>query len=143
VDFGSTKTDNVVTYVTVLDVDNRDLSLRPGMTASASILAQQRQGVLLVPNAALRFNPASGNGAAANNSVLSRMMPRPPAGAPKTARSDNRGGSRQLWLLKDGQPVPLPVTAGITDGRVTEVSGEGLQAGMEVITGQLAAGAAR
>ncbi len=144
VDFGSTKTENVVTYVTVLDVDNRDLSLRPGMTASASILAQQRQGVLLVPNAALRFNPVSSNGnAAGGNSVLSRMLPRPPPGTPKTARAETRGGSRQLWVLQNGQPVALPVTAGITDGRVTEVSGDGLQEGMEVITGQLAAGAGR
>ena len=56
--FGSTITDNVVTYLTYLDVDNTDLSLRPGMTATATITATQRNDVLLVPNTALRFTPA-------------------------------------------------------------------------------------
>ena len=144
VDFGSTKTDNVVTYVTVLDVDNRDLSLRPGMTASASIVAQQRQGVLLVPNAALRFTPSNGAASAGSGtSILSRMMPRPPPSAPKTARPDGRSGTRQLWLLQNGQPVAMTVNAGISDGRMTEVSAEGLQEGMAVITGQLGSGASR
>jgi HlyD family secretion protein len=55
VGFGSTITDNVVTYLTYLDVDNADLSLRPGMTATATITATQRKDVLLVPNTALRF----------------------------------------------------------------------------------------
>ena len=78
--FGSTKTDNVVTYTTTLNVDNSDLSLRPGMTAAATIVAKEASGVLLVPNTALRFSPASSNGAAAaNTSILSKMMPRPPS----------------------------------------------------------------
>ena len=144
VNYGSTKTDNVVTYVTTLDVDNSDLSLRPGMTANASIVATERKGVLRVPNAALRFNPASANGnTPGDTSVLARMMPRPPASAPKTARADARPGARQIWVLRDGQPVALPVTSGISDGRYTEVSGEGLEPGLQVITGQLSAGAAR
>ena len=55
VSFGSTKTDNVVTYITWLDVDNSDLSLRPGMTAAATITSTERNDVLLVPNTALRL----------------------------------------------------------------------------------------
>jgi HlyD family secretion protein len=64
VGFGSTITDNVVTYLTYLDVDNADLSLRPGMTATATITATQRKDVLLVPNTALRFTPTRGPRAA-------------------------------------------------------------------------------
>ena len=57
--YGSTITDNVVTYLTYLDVDNSDLSLRPGMTATATITATERKDVLLVPNSALRFTPTA------------------------------------------------------------------------------------
>ena len=57
--FGSTKTDNVITYTTWLEVDNTDLSLRPGMTAASTIVATERNDVLLVPNTALRFTPAA------------------------------------------------------------------------------------
>ncbi len=138
--FGSTKTDNVVTYTTTLNVDNSDLSLRPGMTAAATIVAQEARGVLLVPNTALRFSPASTAAAApaASGSILSKMMPRPPSTArPKTAGVDRRaGGPRQIWVLQDGQPVAMPVKTGISDGRNTEVSGEGLTEGMAVITEQ-------
>ncbi len=139
--FGSTKTDNVVTYTTTLNVDNSDLSLRPGMTAAATIVAKEASGVLLVPNTALRFSPASGNGAAvANTSILSKLMPRPPRTATKTAGTDRRGGGpRQIWVLQDGQAVAMQVKTGITDGRNTEVSGEGLSEGMAVITEQRAA----
>ena len=141
--YGSTKTDNVVTYTTTLNVDNSDLSLRPGMTAAATIVAKEAKGVLLVPNTALRFSPTSSNGAAAGNtSILSKMMPRPPrSSAPKTAGMDRRGGPRQIWVLQDGQPVAMPVKTGISDGRNTEVSGEGLTEGLAVITEQRAAGA--
>lgn len=137
--FGSTKTDNVVTYTTTLNVDNSDLSLRPGMTAAATIVAKEAKGVLLVPNTALRFSPASGNGAAAaNTSILSKMMPRPSRSTrPKTAGTDPRsGGTRQIWVLQENQPVAMQVKTGISDGRNTEVSGEGLSEGMAVITEQ-------
>lgn len=135
--FGSTKTDNVVTYTTTLNVSNPDLSLRPGMTASATIVATERQNVWVVPNSALRFNPQTGAKNTGSKSVLSRMMPGPPrSGTAKTAKVDERPGARQLWVLKDGQPQALPVTAGITDGRMTEVSGEGLSEGLPIITDQ-------
>lgn len=144
--FGSTKTENVVTYTTTLSVDNSDMSLRPGMTASATIVATERKDVLLVPNTALRFTPAAnGNGAQAQGSVLSKLMPRPPtAGAPKRATANNRvPGQRQIWVLQNGQPVQMAVKTGITDGRNTEVSGEGLAEGMEVIIDQKNAGGGR
>lgn len=141
--FGSTKTDNVVTYVTTLDVDNTDLSLRPGMTAAATIVAVERNGVLLVPNTALRFSPTTttDNGAAAapSSSILSKMMPRMPRSTtPRRATETNGGapGLRQIWVLKDGQAVAQAVKTGISDGRNTEVSGEGLAEGMAIITDQ-------
>ena len=136
--FGSTKTDNVVTYTTTLNVDNSDLSLRPGMTAAATIVAREAKDVLLVPNTALRFSPTSTAAAPAQTSILSKMMPRPTRRtAPKTAGTDRRsGGPRQIWVLQEGQPVAVPVTTGISDGRFTEVSGDGLTEGMAVITEQ-------
>jgi HlyD family secretion protein len=146
--FGSTKTDNVVTYVSWLDVDNTDLSLRPGMTAAATIVATERNGVLLVPNTALRFTPAQSGAAGApatsGGSLVSKLMPRPPrSGGPRKATDASDGkASKQVWILKDGQAQPVPVTTGISDGRMTEVSGPGLQEGMNVITDQRSAGAA-
>ena len=144
--FGSTSTNNVVTYVTTLNVDNADLALRPGMTAVATIVATERKDVLVVPNTALRFSPGAGSaakgGGAQSGGILSKMMPRPPRSGAKTARSDsNSPGTRQIWLLKDGQPEARSVTTGISDGRVTEVSGEGLEPGLPVITDQRSSGA--
>jgi HlyD family secretion protein len=141
--FGSTTTNNVVTYVTTLDVDNADLSLRPGMTAVATIVATERNDVLLVPNTALRFSPTA-NGAASkasgSTSILSKMMPRPPRSNSKTAGTENKApGKRTIWVLRDGQAVAVPVQTGISDGRMTEVSGENLTPGMAVITDQRSA----
>lgn len=144
--FGSTTTNNVVTYVSTLDVDNGDLSLRPGMTAVATIVATERKGVMVVPNAALRFSPAATGASAASSStsILSKMMPRPPRSkTTKTAGADAQGpGQRNIWVLRDGQAVSVPVQTGISDGRMTEVSGEGLTLGMAVITDQRSAGTA-
>ena len=139
--FGSTKTDNVVTYVTYLNVDNTDLSLRPGMTAAATIIATERSGVLLVPNTALRFAPAQdGSPAAASGgsfaSKLMPRMPRPGARKPADTSAAAAAGARQVWVLKDGQAVAVSVTTGISDGRMTEVSSTELQEGMAVITDQ-------
>ena len=145
--FGSTTTNNVVTYVATLDVDNSDLSLRPGMTAVATIVATERNDVLLVPNTALRFSPTNAAGAGTRPSsggILSKMMPRPPrSSSTKTAGTESKApGSRQIWILRDGQPTPLSVQTGISDGRLTEVSGDSLEPGMAVITDQRSAGGA-
>lgn len=137
--FGSTTTDNVVTYPTDLLVRNDDLSLRPGMTATATIAATERQGVLLVPNAALRFTPSATAAAGDSGGILSKLMPRPPgANTPKRAGNSvvREGSQRQLWLLQNGQPVQRTVTTGLSNGRLTEVSGEGLAADQRVIVGQ-------
>ena len=144
VGFGSTITDNVVTYLTYLDVDNSDLSLRPGMTATATITATERQGVLLVPNAALRYVPTAAT-AAAKKGIASGMA----FGPPKTesqrkgaADSASTATARQVWVLPDaGQgaaavPVAVAVMPGISDGHLTEITGGGLKAGMQVITAQ-------
>lgn len=143
--YGSTKTDNVITYTTYLEVDNNDLSLRPGMTAAATITSTERTGVLLVPNTALRFSPAQtgGNGAAAasNGSFVSKLMPRMPRTGARRATDGAATAARQVWVLKDGQAVAVTVKPGISDGRMTEVSSDELQEGMAVITDQRAVGA--
>lgn len=145
--FGSTTTDNVVTYTTQLDVDNPDLSLRPGMTATATIATTERQGVLLVPNSALRFSPATAPALAASTSaganIVNQLMPRPPGLGQRRSSGGGRpsGASPKatLWTLQGGRPVPLEVLQGLSDGRQTEVSGEGLQEGLQVIVDQAAA----
>jgi HlyD family secretion protein len=139
--FGSTKTDNVVTYITYLDVDNTDLSLRPGMTAAATIVATVRNEVLLVPNTALRFSPAQANtnAAASGGGLVSKLMPRMPRTGGRRSAGSTNGGAKQVWVLKEGKAVEVAVTTGISDGRMTEVSGPELQEGMAVITDQRAA----
>ena len=153
--FGSTKTDNVVTYITYLEVDNADLSLRPGMTAAATITATQRDEVLTVPTTALRFTPAgaaaarapepAAGGDKAGGGIMGQLMPRMPrpTGQRRSAGDGAKGGAgqRQIWVLDAGTPKAVRVTTGISDGRVTEVESDALQPGMQVITDQLAAGA--
>jgi len=135
VSYGSTITDNVVTYVTQMDVNNADLSLRPGMTATSTITAVERQNVLLVPNIALRFAPAETSTAAPAKSggIMSKMMPRMPR-APKKAGGN--GPAKQLWVLQGDAPVAISVKTGISDGRMTEIIEGELSEGMAVITEQ-------
>ena len=132
VSFGATTTDNVVTYQTTLTVDNSDLSLRPGMTASATISTQTRNNVLLVPAAALRFSPPAAQAASSSGGIVSSLMPRMPRQA---ARQNNGTGAPAVWVLENGAPTQHQVTKGASNGTLTEVSGEGLTAGQEVITG--------
>ena len=91
--FGSTTTNNVVTYVATLDVDNSDLTLRPGMTAVATIVATERNDVLLVPNTALRFSPTAA--AAASASVREQQHPVQDDAAPAAQQQHQGGGHRE------------------------------------------------
>lgn len=131
VGFGSQTKDGVVSYLTVLTVGNDDLSLRPGMTATAQIVTREVKDALLVPTSALRFSPE--NAVPPSPGFLSRLMPRPPrTQRPKSVRTS--GAAQQVWVLRDGRPVAVPVTVGASDGRFTEVTGGDLRPGMQVVT---------
>lgn len=129
---GSTVTDNVVTYKTVLKVQNNDFALRPGMTATATIVTAERENALLVPNAALRFVPPEKSSASAPTGFLSQLIPRAPPSAKRgTVPSDEHS---QVWVLVNGEPKSVQVSTGVSNGRQTEILGGDLSVGMEVIT---------
>ena len=136
VGYGSQEVEGVISYLTILEVANDDLSLRPGMTGTAEITTLTRENALLVPNAALRFSPTPVEATpkkSGGSGLVGMMMPRMPRQAPK-AKPANNSGSPRVWVLRDGQPVALDVKTGATNGRVTEITGGDLKAGMQVIT---------
>jgi len=132
VGLGATTSDNVVTYKTILKLANDDMALRPGMTATAEIVTARRDDALLVPNAALRFTPPQATPAAEGGGLVSRLIPRPPASPPRQLPA--AAGAPQVWVLYDGQAVPVAITPGVSNGRFTEVVGGDLKVGMAVIT---------
>jgi HlyD family secretion protein len=128
---------NVVTYDVVIQVGNKDLKLRPGMTANVSILVAHKEGVLKIPNTTLRFRPVSVKGEEAE-----RPRKTDPS---KVQRSNASAGSQQgedgirgrVWVLSpEGKPKPIPIIIGITDGTFSEVMSGDLQEGTEVIVEQ-------
>jgi HlyD family secretion protein len=122
------KTSNgVVTYQTVLSVDNAERLLRPGMTATATVTVDEVADALLIPNAALRFTPPA---ATAPRSGGFRLLP-PPPGSTRRERTDD--ASPRVWILRDSQPVPINVTVGPSDGRSTAVTADALTPGTAVI----------
>jgi len=129
VGLGSQTKEGVVTYTALLSVDNADLSLRPGMTATAEITTLRRENVFLVPEQALRFSPPS-TSAPTSSGLAGVLSPRMPGG-----RGQRQSSGSQIWVLRDGTPVRIPVTTGASNGQMTEVSGAGLGAGMAVIVG--------
>lgn len=138
--YGSKAVDGVVTYETLLAVDNSDLSLRPGMTATANITVREVNDALLVPNAALRFVPpvkTNGDNSAnrSGGSLLSKLFPRPRHDAPGRKEAVNKGGkkSQRVWVMREGSLTPIPVTAGATDGAFTEITAGDLQPGQELV----------
>jgi HlyD family secretion protein len=127
---------NVVTYDTVIGVNNDDLKLKPGMTASVSIIVAHKDDVLQVKNGALRYRPPD----AAPASVPARNAA-PAGSAGGAARLDGGGGrerrgQRTVYVLDSGRPRPVQIKTGISDGVSTEVS-EGLKEGDRVVTAQL------
>ena len=134
--FGPTESEtNVVTYTAYLDVANANLLLRPGMTASATISTAHKDDVLLVPNAALRFRPR----AQQQEEATSMMARRSPHGsAEKTVKDVGGHGQRQrtIYVLRDGEPQPVMVTTGLTDGSRTEIVSGDVAKGDAVIVDQ-------
>ncbi|SDI35434.1 hypothetical protein [Paraburkholderia phenazinium] len=111
---------NVVTYDVVIGVDNRPLLLKPGMTATARIVIDQRENVLRVPDQALRFSPTGPGNAPASQPAA------PPAGT----------GSARVWVLRDGRPVLVAIKTGLDDDTYTEVISGQLQPGDQVIVAE-------
>ncbi len=119
VEFYPETTDGVVTYKAILSVDNSDLALRPGMTATAQVTVQEIANALLIPNAALRYSlPVA---AKEQSFSLSRLfLPRMPRNE-KPARTETIGGERTIWVLKNNVPEAVQITTGASDGKLTEV----------------------
>ncbi len=147
---------NVVTYDAVVDIDNPELKLKPGMTANVTFVAAQRDAVLRVPNAALRFHPGPDVLAAAG---LTGTGPRRGPGAPGAAQGGGPNGQgagrgwqrdetntthRRVWVLENGKPHPVGIQIGISDGSLTEIADGKLPEGALVITdvtgGRMASG---
>ena len=123
---------NVVTYDTVIGVNNSDLKLKPGMTANVSIVIAHKDNVLQIKNAALRYRPA-------DVGVGTPFQQARPAGSPRGQRSTGareRRPERTVYVLSYGRPRPVQIKTGISDGIVTEVS-EGLKEGDQVVTAEL------
>ncbi len=140
VSYGSAVKDNVVTYLAELEVSNDDLSLRPGMTATADIRVAESTHVFLVPTTALRFDPTTETAAAttAKKSFVQSLIPMPTRNRsrPKSADTTEEpvAKSARIWVLRNNHAESIEVKIGLTDGRRTEVSGEGLAEGLLVIT---------
>ncbi|HEU5136133.1 MAG TPA: efflux RND transporter periplasmic adaptor subunit [Steroidobacteraceae bacterium] len=137
---------NVVTYDAVIDVANDDLKLKPGMTATVSIVTDRRRDVLSVPNTALRFRPEGlpPPGAAAAPGTAQAATGQGQGEGNRRRRRDGDSDEdtpapavvkRTVYVLAAGKPVPREVITGLTDGRVTEVTGGELKEGEAVIVG--------
>jgi len=142
--FGSSTTSGVVTYETVLKVKNSDLSLRPGMTATADITVKKVENAILVPSAALRFTPPiqeeKKQEKKSSGSLVGSLLPRPPSSASKQGGDVPTNKKEQrVWILKDGQLSAIPVTIGSTDGSMTEVVAGDIEPGMALVVDTLGA----
>jgi HlyD family secretion protein len=135
--FGSKTVDGVVTYETILVVDNSDLSLRPGMTATADIIVKEIENAILLPNAALRYKPVNIQKAdtSGNEPLMSRIFPRPRMSSPGQERDRKQTDrtKQQVWALIDGKPEPVKIVIGFTDGMMTQVIEGDIKPGMELI----------
>ncbi len=144
VHFASQTVEGVVTYETILRVDNSELLLRPGMTATADITVNKVENVLLVPNIALRFSPPveKPEVSSRSGSLVSQLIPRPPRSGSKPREEVNGNNKQQhVWTLDNaGQPIAIPVTTGVSDGNMTEVIDGNIESGMVLLVDTITMG---
>jgi HlyD family secretion protein len=128
--YSSTTTNNVVTYLAEISVNNDELLLRPGMTATATITVQSIPHALLVSNHALRFLPSANDNASSSTSFL----PAPSSmNQNASAESSAALNNPRVWIVRNGKPSPISVTAGSTDGKLTEIRSGQVKPGMPLI----------
>ncbi len=140
--FAPQTVDGIVTYATILAIDNSDHKLRPGMTASADIVVDAVKGALTVPNAAFRYMPpVQSAGQQPTRGLLGMLFS---GGAPGPQRRERTtvanevtsDGFRNLYVLRGGEPFKIAVKPGVTDGDMTEVLEGSLVESDVVITAQ-------
>ena len=151
---------NVVSYVTIIDVPNKELKLKPGMTANVTVEIARADDVLRVQNAALRFQPPAesmprgqeASGAAPNGSQSAGAPANRQGGEGRPAGGFNRGAGQtvnrespngerggRVWVLTDGQLHPIRVRTGISDGTTTAILDGQIDEQTQVVTGIAAA----
>ncbi|RUM25705.1 efflux RND transporter periplasmic adaptor subunit [Rhizobium vallis] len=119
--FASEVVNNVVTYKAVLTVDNADLLLRPGMTATADVTVEAVKDTLMVPNAALRYAPPQAE--RRGRGIFGIFGP--PRQRNRESGPALTGTQRRVWVLRNGRPAPVVIQVGSSDGQFTQVvSGE-------------------
>jgi HlyD family secretion protein len=140
----------VITYNAVARIDNKDLILKPGMTASVQFLVSRKENVVVIPNMAMRFRPADQKNEAQELMRQERSRTAKPVGTRRTSRAAGVGGggggtrgnrSATIYLLKDGKAEPVEVQLGITDGTRSEVLGESISEDDAVIIAMSSAAA--
>lgn len=134
--FASETIQGVVTYKAILVIDNSEMLLRPGMTATAEIRSSEVANALLIPNAALRYRPATVR--RDQRGFLRRLMPGPPQRT--TSPRDPTGPNRTVWIAGPDGPQTVPIVVGVSDGRRTEVREGQLAEGQAVIIDQAGTG---
>ena len=128
---------NVVTYVAVVDVDNPDLKLKPGMTANVTFVYAERADVLRLPSAALRFRPPPSllDHRQVGDGHKKNKQPKADRHSKRETADGARGSVRRaVWVLRGATPMALPVEVGISDGRYVELLAGDLREGDAVVT---------
>jgi HlyD family secretion protein len=121
---------NIVTYDAVIDVLNPDLELKPGMTANVAFVYAEKDRVLRVPSSALRFRPAADLMARAGASAIPAASAQRPRGGGRRELSNQR----TVWVLRNGQPAPVTLTTGVSDGTLAELLEGNLAEGDTLVT---------
>jgi len=133
---------NVVTYDAVIDVPNDELKLRPGMTATTTIVFAEKNDALAIPNTAIRFKPPAEVASsiasappAASLSVTAASAEAAPAGSARGRRRMPSGDSpeKTIYVLRNGRPEPVEIKTGLSDGTITELVGGDLKEGDAVV----------
>jgi HlyD family secretion protein len=133
----------VITYNAVVRIDNKDLILKPGMTANVRFLVSQKDDVLVIPNMAMRFRPPDRKDEAQELLRQEQARVRAPVGMRRTSRAGGVGGGAgargnrrvTVYLLKGDKADPVEVQIGITDGSRSEVVGDALNENDAVVIG--------
>lgn len=132
---------NVVTYNAIIDVENPELKLKPGMTANVSLIYDERENALRIPNSVLRFRPAAGTverperRGGERRGGERREGDRPSLERRLERQGDAKAGAdrRTVWVLVDGKPRPVRIQTGLSDGNLTEVAKGELSEDSELI----------